>query len=110
MLWGFWDQRHWRGKEASLVDGPSFTLNAAGKKYRELVYSKWWSNLEINSEEDVRVFKGDYQITIKQNGKVLESKTLKISDDTELCFGDCADDVQLKFTQEEGSGSSEIDF
>ena len=58
ILWGYWDQRHWRGKEASLADGSDLTLNAAGKKYRELVYQEWWTNEKINADDaEIRVFK-----------------------------------------------------
>ena len=59
MLWGFWDDRHWRGVEASLVEGDEFRLNAAGKKFRELVFEKWWTNQKIDLQDraSIRAFK-----------------------------------------------------
>ena len=57
ILWGYWDQRHWRGKEASLADGPNLTLNAAGNKYRDLVFKKWWTREEATNHIKTRAFK-----------------------------------------------------
>merc|ERR1719436_1848579 len=93
ILWGYWDQRHWRGKEASLADGPNLTLNAAGKKYRDLIFNKWWTSEKVNKDEaSVRAFKGDYIVSIlDEKQQVIEKKTVSLNDDTLICFGECND-------------------
>lgn len=91
ILWGFWDDRHWRGVEASIVDGPDFTLNAAGDQFRELVYKEWWTTSEISSNtSQTRVFKGKYDITVlNESGEKLETKSVEVISDTSVCFGEC---------------------
>ena len=115
ILWGYWDQRHWRGKEASLVDGHDLKLNAAGKKYRDLIFKKWWTD-EKHSTNDVntRAFKGDYKIDIiDNNGEIIETKNINLDADKQVFFGtqEHQPPIELKSADQEldeqGSGQSE---
>ena len=86
ILWGYWDQRHWKGKEASLADGPALTLNAAGNKYRDLVFREWWTQIKENSSSvNTRAFKGDYVIkALDENGNLIEKKTISLLENSKL--------------------------
>ena len=63
-MWGFWAGTHWRGADASIVD-EDWTINAAGKKYFELIES--WTTKTVGPAEDnaysFRGFHGDYLVT-----------------------------------------------
>merc|ERR1712106_165407 len=110
ILWGYWDQRHWRGKEASLADGPNLTLNAAGNKYRDLVFKKWWTSEEATNHIKTRAFKGDYVITALDgdDGSVLETKKISLTTDEIVCFGtDTCTDANLKSVEFDDSGSGD---
>lgn len=76
MLWGFWDQAHWRGRAASLVEGNNCHINAAGQKVIELITKRWQSDevvtLTDESEYTVRGFHGEYELEIIHKGKTLE--------------------------------------
>merc|ERR1711990_1407543 len=111
MLWGYWDQRHWRGKEASLADGPNLTLNAAGKKYRDLVFRKWWTDQKENSNNfQTRAFKGDYKISVMdQNGKVVETKKIKLDSDQKICFGSCDVTPEIEVTPKQAEVKVELE-
>merc|ERR1712176_382944 len=120
ILWGYWDQRHWKGKEASLADGPSLTLNAAGNKYRDLVFREWWTQIKENSSSvNTRAFKGDYVIkALDENGNLIEKKTISLLENSKICLGDCSNmpEVELKSAStspedsEEGSGEAGEDI
>ena len=87
LFWGFWDQRHWRGKQASLVDGHNFVMNAAGKKYRDLVFNQWWTEEAHHTSTGItstRIFKGDHIVTVKDGDQVIETRTISITDDQVL--------------------------
>ncbi len=68
-MWGFWERSHWR-PDAALWNA-DWTETLAAKWYRELVFNRWWSNLETTADRtgncSVRVFHGDHEITV--NGK-----------------------------------------
>lgn len=120
ILWGYWDQRHWKGKEASLADGPALTLNAAGNKYRDLVFREWWTQIKENSSSvNTRAFKGDYVIkALDENGNLIEKKTISVLENSKICLGDCSNmpEVELKSAStspedsEEGSGEAGEDI
>ena len=116
ILWGYWDQRHWKGKEASLADGPALTLNAAGLKYRDLIFREWWTQLEENATSvNTRAFKGDYVIkALDENGNLIEKQTISLLENSKICLGDCSNmpEVELKSAsslQEDNEGSGEAE-
>ena len=116
ILWGYWDQRHWKGKEASLADGPALTLNAAGQKYRDLIFGEWWTQLEENATSvNTRAFKGDYVIkALDENGNLIEKQTISLLENSKICLGDCSNMpvVELKSAsslQEDNEGSGEAE-
>ncbi|KAK7104494.1 hypothetical protein V1264_019202 [Littorina saxatilis] len=73
LLWGFWDQRHWRGVNASLVQGPDLTPNAAGRRVLDLLENQWMTDEthELSQSGDrftVRGFHGDYELHVRYQG------------------------------------------
>ena len=107
------------GKAKRLVQltGPALTLNAAGHKYRDLVFREWWTQIEENSSAvNTRAFKGDYIIkALDENGNLIEKKTISLLENSKICLGDCSNmpEVELKSASsspedsEEGSGEAE---
>jgi len=89
LFWGYWDQRHWRGEHAALVNGPNMTPNAAGLMWERLFHTDWRSNLDVNigavssgTSETLseRVFYGDYKITaLSGTGAVLTQQTVSMA-------------------------------
>lgn len=71
LMWGFWDGHQW------LHDAPLYnkdwTLKPSGQAYRDLVFGKWWTRAEgvtdARGAYQTRGFLGDYEITVKHNGK-----------------------------------------
>lgn len=87
MLWGFWDQAHWR-PNAALVEGQNFEINVAGRRVVDLLKNEWMTSADFNPTSDenrfeIRGFHGDYVVVIKENGEVVreEEFTLKKSED-----------------------------
>lgn len=71
IMWGFWAGNHWRGADSAIVD-QDFTINAAGKKYFELI-DQWTTKLAtqvsgIISEFEFSAFHGNYLVTTVRNG------------------------------------------
>jgi endo-1,4-beta-xylanase len=70
-MWGFWQGSHWRPDAAlyrtNWSEKPSLTA------YRDLVFDEWWTNTTGQSDDSgkylVRGFKGDYDITVRYNGR-----------------------------------------
>lgn len=70
IIWGMWDKDHWLGN-APIYDD-EWNLKPSGEEYIDLVYNKWWTNLDGQANatgvyED-RVFKGKHQIVVEFNG------------------------------------------
>lgn len=72
-MWGFWAGRHWMPRAA--LYRLDWSEKPAGKTYRELAWSTWWTNQTLTSDQDgklsTRAFKGDYRITVEKEGRVL---------------------------------------
>ncbi|XP_070190257.1 anti-sigma-I factor RsgI6-like [Littorina saxatilis] len=73
LIWGFWDQQHWRGAKASLVDGSNFHVNAAGRRVIDLLENRWMTDEThtLSSSGDhftVRGFHGDYELHVLYQG------------------------------------------
>jgi endo-1,4-beta-xylanase len=73
LLWGFWENRHW--KPAAAMLRRDFSVKPNGEAWRSLIYEKWWSNVDVNLDAEAyastRVFLGDYEFTARLNDKVV---------------------------------------
>ncbi|XP_035665880.1 endo-1,4-beta-xylanase 1-like [Branchiostoma floridae] len=86
LLWGFWDQSHWK-PDAALVNGDSFQINEAGRRWQRLVFHDWRTNLSLTDgivtpegkEFIFRGFHGNYEVTVKNHGQVVATKTFYLS-------------------------------
>eukprot|EP00058_Branchiostoma_floridae_P015725 XP_002601213.1 hypothetical protein BRAFLDRAFT_81989 [Branchiostoma floridae] len=86
LIWGFWDQAHWR-PNAALVNGDHFSINEAGRRWQRLVFSDWRTNLSLTDgivtpegkEFIFRGFHGNYEVTVKNHGQVVATKTFYLS-------------------------------
>ncbi|XP_001626084.3 endo-1,4-beta-xylanase 3 isoform X2 [Nematostella vectensis] len=86
IFWVFWDLHSWRGKNAGLVDGYDFKLNAAGRRFVKLM-RKWTTKKRLKPiREDTgsavatfRGFHGDYdvQVTLPDGQLVRKQFTLE---------------------------------
>lgn len=69
LMWGFWEKDHWIPSAA--MWRTDFTPRPQADAYRELVFSKWWTDKEEKADSKgmvrTRAFYGDYVITV--NGK-----------------------------------------
>ncbi|OWF48073.1 uncharacterized protein LOC110453569 [Mizuhopecten yessoensis] len=80
ILWGFC-QEAMQCKQCALAIGPQCHPNAAGEKVSQLLRQTWRTNVSQSlANHNIRAFKGNYQMTIKQNGHVLETKTFTVGD------------------------------
>lgn len=76
LIWGFWEKAHW------VPDGAYYradwSIKPAGQAWIDLVMKKWWTEIDAKTNEDgklsVRGFLGDYEITVRKDGK---DKTIK---------------------------------
>ncbi|XP_070181548.1 anti-sigma-I factor RsgI6-like [Littorina saxatilis] len=80
LFWGFWDERHLRGEEATLASGDDLTLNAAGRLVFDLFENQWMTRethtlSESGSAFTVRGFHGDYELHVMH--KMQERTDLK---------------------------------
>ncbi|KAK7104676.1 uncharacterized protein [Littorina saxatilis] len=69
LIWGFWDERHWRGEKACLASGDDLTLNAAGRLVFDLLENQWMTHQTHTLSESgdsftVRAFHGDYELHV----------------------------------------------
>ncbi len=80
LLWGFWERRHWLGRDAGLVES-DFSLNEAGRRISDLLLKEWRTRTTETAGEDGRVefrgFEGEYCVTVETaDGKL--SGTVKL--------------------------------
>ncbi|KAK7105079.1 uncharacterized protein [Littorina saxatilis] len=75
VFWGFWDQAHWLGRKASLVQGDDMQMNAAGRRVFDLFENQWTTDethsLPTSGQLTVRGFHGDYEIRVMHQGREL---------------------------------------
>jgi len=71
VMWGFWDQDHW--KQNSPMYRKDWSLKPAGQAYKDLVLGQWRTNVQGRTDESgayaTRGFLGDYEVTVKAAGK-----------------------------------------
>lgn len=82
LMWGFWENAHWR-PEAALFRS-DWSIKPNGQAYMDLVFDQWWTdeNLETSNGGlvDLRGFKGEYEVVVSHNGQV-EIVTASLSED-----------------------------
>lgn len=98
ILWGFWENNHWLGKDAALVNADWQCL-PAGNILRKLLLEEWnTSTTEIADEKGeikFRGFFGDYRI----EGQLPSGE--KITGETKCLASQRSARVMLSFAQEE---------
>jgi GH35 family endo-1,4-beta-xylanase len=71
IMWGFWDQDHW--KQNAPMYRKDWSLKPAGKIYKDLVFGQWLTNVQGRTDDTgayaTRGFFGDYEVTVKVDGK-----------------------------------------
>lgn len=81
LFWGFWDGDIGHNVNA-LATGANVTPNAAGLRYQQLRQS-WTSNFRQSLAHardglSFRGFHGEYELKVKKNGHVIETKTFSL--------------------------------
>ena len=70
IMWGFWENRHWKPEAALFREDWSVKPN--GQAYMDLVFDEWWTEEEAQTDADgactVRGFLGDYEVTVTHGG------------------------------------------
>lgn len=73
IMWGFWENAHWRPDAAMYRSDWSIKPN--GEAYLDLVFDEWWTDESLVSDPEgmaeLRGFKGDYEITVTLNGETV---------------------------------------
>lgn len=73
MLWGFWENSHWRATEGGAMFLADWSKRPAQIAYEKWVLDKWKTNATLQTDTNgvvqTRGFLGDYELTIEQNGK-----------------------------------------
>ena len=73
VVWGFWEERHWR--PASAFFRSDWSLRPTGEAWRDLVLGEWWTRETPETGPDgtaaVRGFLGDYRVTV--GGETVET-------------------------------------
>jgi len=72
MIWGFWQNSHWR-PEAALFNA-DWTLRPHGEAWKELVFNQWWTGktektTDFQGRASFDGFLGTYKYIIKSGGK-----------------------------------------
>ena len=71
IAWGFWESEMWLPRAAWL--DKDWNLRPNGQAVLDLIKRDWWTKVQGQSGADglyrLRGFKGDYRITVSQNGK-----------------------------------------
>jgi len=70
IMWGFWENRHWKPNAAMYWS--DWTPKPNAQAYDELVFKTWWTNESGQTgpggQYTVRGFHGDYEIEVKHGG------------------------------------------
>jgi len=87
LMWGFWDQAHWK-PEAAIVNGDDLKPNAAGEAYMKLIHSEWNSGDILAHNGDLTFFKrvhqGHYKIRVIDGEQVLGEQELDVDTDSDI--------------------------
>lgn len=78
LVWGFWANRHWRGRAAMFR--ADWSPRPQADSWRELIYDRWWTRETGRSGDDgaasFRGFKGDYDVVVTHAGKTTRTKAV----------------------------------
>jgi GH35 family endo-1,4-beta-xylanase len=80
--WGFWSKSHWRPNSALYND--DFSIRPNGQVYEDLVFGKWWSDIQGTSRSGAFVadiFEGNYKIVVSIAGQSITRDLLNINVD-----------------------------
>ncbi|XP_078619275.1 uncharacterized protein LOC144886510 [Branchiostoma floridae x Branchiostoma japonicum] len=86
ILWGYWDGAHYN-QQCALAIGDNVQANEAGRRWRQLVFTDWRTNLSLHQgtstsagqEFKFRGFHGNYEVKVKFHGQVAATKTFYLS-------------------------------
>ena len=71
VMWGYWENDHWRPKAA--IFRKDWSKKKAYYMYKDLVFKKWWTDVWLNTNSQGyivnRVFKGQYNISVDVGGR-----------------------------------------
>ncbi|XP_013401398.1 uncharacterized protein LOC106167222 [Lingula anatina] len=91
VLWTWYDDGNaWRANvNIAQGVGDDFKLNAAGQRVQQLMTKTWKTNRVLKpssrtSTLRLRVFKGDYTITLKYNGSPINEKKITVGDTMQI--------------------------
>jgi endo-1,4-beta-xylanase len=72
MLWGFWEQRHWRPDSA--LFNADWSIRPHGQAWIDSVHNKWKTDIRSSTDADgktqVRGFLGDYSISVSTGARL----------------------------------------
>ncbi|XP_059087514.1 anti-sigma-I factor RsgI6-like [Tigriopus californicus] len=94
MMWGFWDQAHWR-PDAAIAYGDDVTPNEAGYAYMDLYQNSYRTNDAFSAsmrtanelEFNFRGFRGEYELSlVNEHGRSVHKfdETFTIEEDVEI--------------------------
>ncbi|MEM7682770.1 MAG: endo-1,4-beta-xylanase [Planctomycetota bacterium] len=82
LIWGFWENRHWRARAA--LYRADWSIRPQGQAWRDLVYGQWKTEETVAAGDDgsaaFRGFKGDYRVVVRHNGDT-QTATIAIGSD-----------------------------
>lgn len=103
ILWGFWEDAHWRPDAAMFRSDWSIKPN--GEAYLDLLFNEWWTDEVLQADEAgeaiVRGFKGDYAVTATAGSVSASQDTVLLADGEEtllvlpMLLGDYNDDGRV---------------
>ena len=103
ILWGFWEDAHWR-PDAALFRS-DWSIKPNGQAFLDLVFGEWWteeqSDTDANGEVGIRGFKGNYDVSATL-GPHAQQITASLSD------GGTSLLVELPFLQGDYNGDGEV--
>ncbi len=104
LMWGFWEDAHWR-PDAAMFNS-DWSIKPNGQAYLDLVYSDWWTEENLQTAQggaaELRGFKGNYEITVTHNG---QSQVVLAT----LTEGGLTLDVTLQILSADFDGSGTVD-
>ncbi|MFW6189639.1 MAG: endo-1,4-beta-xylanase [Planctomycetota bacterium] len=86
VMWGFWEKAFWRPQAA--LYRADWTRKPSGRAWEELVFERWWTEQDLTTGPDgragVRGFLGDYEVTVRHDGRVRKARAVLTRDGTTL--------------------------
>lgn len=78
MVWGFWENRHWRPNAAMYTS--DWTPKPNAQAWKDLIYKEWWTKESVTSNSTLRAFLGDYKYTVKdKKGNIVDTGVFQLS-------------------------------